>query len=119
MAWTISFGSDLLIAPVLRAEVTQRSVYLPAGDWYDYWTGQRYTGGNSINVPVTLSSIPIFVRGGAFVFSQPVVQNTSEMPGQPLQVALFPGAASSERWFYEDDGATFDYKRGAFARRRF
>ena len=112
------FGSDLLIAPVLRAEVTQRGVYLPAGDWYDYWSGEHYAGGKWLTVPVTLSSIPIFVRGGAFVFTQPVVQHTGEMSGQPLDVVLFPGA-SSERWLYEDEGNGFDYRRGVFARRRF
>ena len=112
------FGSDLLVAPVLRAEVSQRGVYLPSGDWYDYWTGQQFAGGKSIDVPVTLSSIPIFVRGGAFVFAQPVVQHTGEMPGQPLNVTLFPSGAS-ERWLYEDGGNGFDYRRGAFARRRF
>jgi alpha-glucosidase len=112
------FGSDLLIAPVLRAETTQRSVYLPAGDWYDYWSGAHYTGGKWIVVPVTLASIPIFVRGGAFVFAQPVVQHTGEMAGQTLEVTLFPNA-SSERWLYEDAGNGFEYQRGGFARRRF
>ncbi len=112
------FGSDLLIAPVLRAGVTERGVYLPRGDWYDYWTGKHHGGGKWITVPVTLSSIPIYVRGGAFVFRQPVVQHTGQMPGQPLEVAVFPHGAS-ERWLYEDDGTSFDYRRGVFARRRF
>ncbi|GAC1437973.1 MAG: glycoside hydrolase family 31 protein [Thermoanaerobaculia bacterium] len=112
------FGPDLLIAPVLREAQTRRGVYLPKGEWYDYWTGQHHDGGKWIDVPVTLSSIPIFVRGGAFVFGQPVVQNTGEMPGQNLEVSLFPIGAS-ERSFYEDEGNGFDYKRGVFARRRF
>ena len=60
----------------------------------------------------------MFVRDGAFVFTQPVVQHTGEMPGHPLDVTLFPGAPS-ERWLYEDDGNSFDYRRGVFARRRF
>ncbi len=112
------FGSDLLVAPVLREAATEQGVYLPAGDWYDYWTGEQFTGGKWIGVPVTLSSIPIFVRSGAFVFTQPVVQHTGEMPGQPLNVTLFPGVAS-ERWLYEDAGNGFEYQRGGFARRRF
>lgn len=112
------FGSDLLIAPVLRAGARERGVYLPRGDWYDYWTGERIAGGRGITVPVTLASIPIFVRGGAFVFSQPVVQHTGQMPGQPLEVTLYP-SGSSERWLYEDAGNGFDYQRGGFARRRF
>jgi alpha-glucosidase len=112
------FGADLLIAPVLSEGAKSRGVYLPAGDWYDYWTGAHYTGPRGVDVPVTMASIPIFVRGGAFVFQQPVVQHTGQMPGQPLEVTLFP-SPSSERWLYEDDGSSFDYQRGAFARRRF
>ncbi|HEX9501153.1 MAG TPA: TIM-barrel domain-containing protein, partial [Thermoanaerobaculia bacterium] len=108
------FGSDLLIAPVLRDGATQRGVYLPAGDWYDYWSGEHYVGPKGINIPVTLSSIPIFVRGGAFLFTQPVVQHTGEMPGQPLIVSAFP-SASSERWLYEDAGNGF----GPSVRRKF
>ena len=66
------FGSGLLAAPVLHEGATQRDVYLPAGDWFDYWTGQQFTGGQTIHPPVSLASIPIFVRGGAFIFRQPV-----------------------------------------------
>ena len=108
------FGSDLLVAPVLTPEASGRGVYLPAGEWFDYWTGERYAGGRGIGVRVTQASIPMFVRGGAFIFTQPVVQHTGEMPGQPLLVTLFP-AASSDSWLYEDAGNGF----GASARRRF
>jgi alpha-glucosidase (family GH31 glycosyl hydrolase) len=112
------FGSDLLVAPVLRAEVTEREVYLPAGEWYDFWTGERREGGHGFKLPVTMESIPVFVRGGAFVFREPVVQHTGEMAGQPLRVVVYPAAQSSAT-LYEDDGETLDYQRGAFLRRRF
>ena len=56
------FGSDLLVAPVLREGATSRGLYLPAGEWYDFWTGARVTGGKGIDMAVTLASIPIFVR---------------------------------------------------------
>ena len=112
------FGGDLLIAPVLREAASVREVYLPKGEWYDFWTGRPVAGGTSITVPVTLSSLPIFARAGAFVFRQPVIQHTGEMSGQPLLVTVNPSAAS-ERWLYEDDGATPAYEKGAFARRRF
>ena len=105
------FGADLLVAPVLREGATEREVYLPKGDWYDFWTGQRHSGGTRIRVPVTLASLPIFVRAGAFLFRQPVVQHTGEMPGQPLRLGIFPGPAT-EATLYEDDGETLDYTRG-------
>ena len=47
-----------LAAPVLHEGETERSVYLPKGDWFDYWTGHRFVGGQSVTVPVTLASIP-------------------------------------------------------------
>jgi alpha-glucosidase len=112
------FGSDLLVAPVLREAVTEREVYLPKGDWYDFWTGQRQAGGASIRVPVTLASIPIFVKEGAFIFQQPSIQHTGEMSGQPLRVTVFP-AARSERVLYEDDGQTREYLKGVWMTRRF
>jgi alpha-glucosidase len=110
-------GRDLLVAPVLREAQPQRDVYLPAGDWYDYWTGKLVKGGRRISVPVTLESIPIYVRAGAFLFTQPVVQHTGQMPGQPLRVSVYPGTRS-EAELYEDDGESPDYKDGAFSKRR-
>jgi len=114
----LMFGSDVLVAPVLREAQTERGVYLPAGDWYDYWTGRAVKGGRWIDVPVTIESIPMYVRAGAFLFTQPVVQNTGEMAGQPLRVSVYPAPRSSAE-LYEDDGESLDYEDGAFARRRF
>ena len=112
------FGRDLLVAPVVQEAATERSVYLPAGDWYDFWTGRRQVGPGTIRVPVTIESLPVFVRGGAFVFRQPVVQHTGEMSGQPLEVDVYP-ASGSEARLYEDDGETREYLKGAFLERRF
>ena len=112
------FGDDLLIAPVLLEGATQRDIYLPEGDWYNYWTGEQVKGGQTIHMPVTLKSIPMFVRAGGFIFSQPVVQSTDEMPGNPLEVLIAP-AKSSESWLYEDDGETPGYRDGHFMKRQF
>jgi alpha-glucosidase len=112
------FGPSLLVAPVLREAVTEHQVYLPAGAWFDYWTGKRYQGGRGHSLPVTLETLPLFVREGAFVFRQPVVQNTGEMPGQPLRVAVYP-APQSQATFYEDEGEGFAYRDGGFSRRTF
>jgi alpha-glucosidase len=111
------FGSDLLVAPVLREGTTEREVYLPKGEWFDFWTGQRYGGNTRLRLRVTLASIPIFVRAGAVLFSQPVVQHTGEMAGQPLRVRVYPGPAR-EATLYEDDGETLAYQRGGWLLRR-
>ncbi|HEY2081283.1 MAG TPA: glycoside hydrolase family 31 protein [Verrucomicrobiae bacterium] len=112
------FGSDLLVAPVLSENATEREVYLPKGEWFDYWTGQQHAGGKSVHVPVTIDSIPMFVRGGGFIFRQPVVQATDEMPGKPLRVLVAP-AADSKSALYEDDGESPDYRNGDFMTRSF
>lgn len=112
------FGSDLLVAPVLWEGAESRYVYLPPGDWFDYWTGKQYTGDTTIQVPVTIDSIPMFVRGGGFIFRQPVVQNTGQMPGNPLHVLIAP-ATESESSLYEDDGHSLKYKDSDFMKRRF
>ncbi len=112
------FGPDLLVAPVLREGATEREVYLPQVDWFDYWTGRPLAGGRTIHVPATLDSFPLFVRGGAFIFRQPVVQSTDEMPGKPLRVLVAP-ARESEASFYEDDGGTLNYRKGDSVKRRF
>jgi alpha-glucosidase len=112
------FGADLLVAPVLWEGATEREIYLPKCDWYDYWTGRRYQGGGVIHVPVTLDSLPLFVRGGAFIFREPVVQDTDEIPGKPLRILVAP-AQHSESTLYEDDGETLNYRRGDFLKRRF
>jgi alpha-glucosidase len=112
------FGRDLLIAPVLREGERVREAYLPGGEWFDFWTGSRYEGGTAVRVPVTLESLPVFVRGGAFVFRQPVIQHTGQMPGQALEVHVYPAAASAAT-LYEDDGETLGYRQGASMRRTF
>ena len=112
------FGSDLLIAPVLFEARTEREVYLPKGTWFDFYTGRQYAGGASIRVPLTMSSIPVFVRGGGLIFRQPVVQHTDEMPGQALRVFAYP-SPSAKASLYEDAGQGFGYQKGDFVQRTF
>jgi alpha-glucosidase len=114
----VMFGRDLLVAPVLWPNASERSVYLPAGTWVDFWTGARFAGGRSHRVAVTLGSIPIFVKAGAFVFEHPVVQHSGELPGQPLIVDVMPGG-NGETVLYEDDGETTEYARGVSTTRQF
>ncbi|HEY3862518.1 MAG TPA: TIM-barrel domain-containing protein [Verrucomicrobiae bacterium] len=112
------FGADLLVAPVLWEGATDRAVYLPKGDWLDYWTGKRFEGGRSVDVPAPLESIPVFVRAGGFVFRQPVVQNTEEMAGNSLEVLAAP-SDNSTAILYEDDGTTLAYTNSVFLERQF
>ncbi len=112
------FGDGLLVAPVVEQGARQRVLYLPAGAWFDYWTGQRYEGGRDVSLDVTLTSIPILVRGGRAVFRGPIVQHTGEIDDQrELEMVLYPGEGARAE-VYEDDGSTMTYQDGQFATHR-
>jgi len=112
------FGSDLLVAPVLIEGATSREVYLPAGEWFNFWTGEKIVGPKQITVEAPLDILPLFVRGGAAIPMQQVVQYTDEAPINPLTLDIFP-AADSTASHYEDDGFSYEYERGNYARTRF
>jgi alpha-glucosidase (family GH31 glycosyl hydrolase) len=59
------FGRDLLVCPVVEADVSRWTIYLPAGGWYSLWDGEKYDGKTTIEVDVPLDRIPVFVREGA------------------------------------------------------
>jgi alpha-glucosidase len=58
-------GDELLVAPIVKPDVTSRLVYLPRGIWYDFWTNKKYQGGTMVRVDAPLETVPMFVRGGA------------------------------------------------------
>src|SRR5208283_3327075 len=105
------FGKNLLVAPVVEKGATTRTVYLPRGVWYDYWTGERIDGGREIIRPVDLETIPLYVPGGSILPLGPVKQFTSQKVDGPLSVSIYPGADASFL-LYEDDGTSFNYRKG-------
>jgi alpha-glucosidase (family GH31 glycosyl hydrolase) len=112
------WGRDLLIAPVYRKGATSRDVYLPPGDWYDWWTGARTTGGRSITTDVDLATMPIYVRAGALVPVDPIRQYTSEPVTAPTTLRVYRGANGAFT-LYEDDGISQEYLRNVATMTRF
>lgn len=111
------FGDDLLVAPVINQGERERGVYLPRGTWYDYWTERRATGPAAVSVEAPLDRIPIFVRGGAIIPTQQVVEFVDQAPINPLTFEIYPEGESS-RDYYEDDGLSFDYRQGVWLRQQ-
>jgi alpha-glucosidase (family GH31 glycosyl hydrolase) len=105
------WGRDILVAPVVEKDATERKLYLPKGVWYDFWTGEKHDGGVEITRPVDLTTIPLYMRAGAIVPMGPVKQYTGEKVDGPLNIAIYPGA-DGDFLLYEDDGSTFDYRKG-------
>ena len=105
------WGADMLVAPVVEKGATSRKLYLPRGLWHDYWTGEHVQGGREIDRVVDLTTSPLYVRAGAIIPMGPVKQYTSEPSDEPLTMVVYPGADGESQW-YEDDGRSFDYRRG-------
>lgn len=105
-------GDALLVAPVLQAGVLRRSVYLPAGEWYDFWTNERLDGGQTIEVPAPLERLPLFVRAGAVLPMWPEMQYVNPQAVQALLYRVYPG--EFETVLYEDDGDGFAYRDGEY-----
>jgi alpha-glucosidase/alpha-D-xyloside xylohydrolase len=109
------WGRDILVSPVLEKGAATRRLYLPRGGWFDFWTEERVEGGREIDRTVDLETMPLHVRAGAILPFGPVRQYADEPVGDTLFVTIYPGADGSFE-LYEDDGATFDYLRGASSR---
>jgi alpha-glucosidase len=110
-------GDDLLVAPIVKPDVTRRLVYLPAGSWYDYWTNKKYVGGTMISVEAPLDVVPMFVRAGAIIPVGPALNYVGEKPVDPITFNIYPDdAGTASTTLYEDDGLTPAYKNGNFRR---
>jgi len=133
-AWEVAdeflFGRSLLVAPVLHAQYTPEEVafdstpvdftparstqvYLPKGtDWYDFWTGARLKGGQTVTRETHLDTVPLYVRAGGIIPLGPDVQYTDEKPWDALEIRVYPGA-DGRFILYEDEGDGYAYEQGA------
>jgi alpha-D-xyloside xylohydrolase len=107
------FGPAFMVSPVATAGATSRSVYLPAGTWYDFWTGASVPGGASITAPAPLNQIPLHVRAGSIVAMGPEIQYATER-ADTIELRTYPGANGSFT-FYEDEGDNYNYEQGKYA----
>ena len=102
------WGRNLLVAPVLSKGARERKLYLPRGQWSDWWTGETYEGGRAITRAVDLATLPLFVRAGSIIPLDPVRQFTMQAVTDPTELRIFPGT-DGEFTLYDDDGHTLDY----------
>jgi alpha-glucosidase (family GH31 glycosyl hydrolase) len=105
------WGSDILIAPVYEKNAVSRTLYLPNGDWYDWWTNEKQAGGANITRAVDLATMPIYVKAGAIIPVDPIRQYTSQAVNQPTELKIFSGA-DGQFTLYDDDGSSQEYLKG-------
>ena len=114
-AWL--FGQWLLVSPVVEQGQTSKRIYLPAGQWTDWFTGKTYAGGQTVDVPVdakTWHDIPLFIRDGAIIPTQPVMDYVGQHPVTTVTVEVFPSSRATHFDYYDDDGQTYACEKGVF-----
>lgn len=111
-------GSSILCAPVVKEGVVARDVYLPDGEWYDFYSGEKFKGKQYISVKAPVNTVPLFIKAGSVLpIASVAVEHLSQLDKTPVNYLVYPdkdGRAAGE--LYQDDGATPAYLQGAFER---
>jgi alpha-glucosidase/alpha-D-xyloside xylohydrolase len=102
----------MLVAPVIEKGAKARRVYLPAGSWLDWWTGEKVEGKRWVEKPVDLATLPLYVRAGAIIPLDPVRQFTGQSVNEPTTLRVHPGANGTFT-LYDDDGQSLGYRDGS------
>lgn len=116
-------GSDLLVAPVVKEGLRSRRVYLPAGTaWVNWWTGERFEGGQEHTIDAPLDRLLIFGRAGSMIPTQDVIQHTGEMAGSPITLNVIVGITperAETAVLYQDAGEGYGYRQSSWREIRF
>ncbi|MGZ3778607.1 MAG: glycoside hydrolase family 31 protein, partial [Mucilaginibacter sp.] len=108
------FGPAFLVNPVTGKGETGRKVYLPRSEgWYDFWTGEKLSGGKSINAASPIDRIPLYVRAGSIIPMGPEVEYATQEPNKVIELRIYPGA-DGRFTFYEDENDNYNYEKGRY-----
>ena len=107
------WGRDLLVAPVYEKGATNKQIYLPEGNWYDWWTNEKHSGAQTISRTVDISVMPIYVKAGAIIPVDPIKQYTSEKTNEPTTLKVYT-ASDGVYSLYEDDGISMEYLKSNY-----
>ncbi len=110
------FGPSILVAPV-ESNKDLTKVYLPEGNWYDFFTDHQINGNTEIIAECPIDRLPLYVRGSSIIPMRENSGATTTDHGDKLEIHLYKGDTNSSFLLYEDDGTSFDYEAGIFSTR--
>lgn len=105
-------GEDILTAPVVQEGQTKRAVYLPAGEWIDFWNGVEYAGQNTILVDAPLNKLPLFIKKDTILPWGKEVSHISDEPDETMTFRVF--GDDGKYVHYQDNGTDFKYQDGEY-----
>jgi len=128
------FGKSLLVCPVTKpmytkiriqgndttnvedfSKIKNKEIYLPRGtDWIDFWTGKKYTGGQTVEKGTPIDIMPLYVKAGSIIPFGPKVQYATEKKWDDLEIRIYPGA-DGEFTLYEDENDNYNYEKGSYS----
>jgi alpha-D-xyloside xylohydrolase len=128
------FGKSLLVCPVTRpmyskisihdndttnvedfSKIKDEEVYLPEGtDWYDFWSGEKHSGGQTLNKVTPIDIIPLYVKAGSILPIGPKVQYATEKKWDELEIRVYPGT-DGKFTLYEDENDNYNYEKGSYS----
>ncbi|TCT22447.1 alpha-glucosidase [Melghiribacillus thermohalophilus] len=107
-------GDNVIVAPIMSPGVTDRAVYLPEGEWADYFSGDMYEGNKVHLIHAELDQLPVFIKRGTIIAHGSMKQSTMEKDKQMTFHVYAHHQGNYQYTFYDDDGETFDYEKGKF-----
>jgi alpha-D-xyloside xylohydrolase len=108
------FGPSILVNPVYIQGAKSRSVYLPQATWYDFWTGEKLEGDQTLQAAAPLDKLPLYVRAGSILPLGPTMEWTTQKQEDPIELRVYPGA-DGDFLLYEDENDNYDYEKGVHA----
>lgn len=109
------FGNQILVCPILEPNALGRRMYIPRGQWYNYWTNKLVTGGKEMWVDTDYDEIPVFIKAGSVIPKYPVQQYVGELEFDELTLDLYYKEGKEKSVVYEDAQDGYDYKKGRFS----
>ncbi|QJP34392.1 glycoside hydrolase family 31 protein [Nonlabens sp. Ci31] len=111
------FGDQILVCPILEPNAKGRRMYIPRGEWYNFWTRETITGGKEAWVDADIDEIPLFVKAGSIIPRYPVMQYVGEKKIEFLTLDVYYTIGKEKSVVYEDAADGYDYKKGRFSLR--
>ncbi len=109
------FGNQILVCPILEPNALGRRMYIPQGQWYNYWTKEIITGGKELWIDTKYDEIPVFVKAGAIIPKYPVQQYVGELDFDELELDVYYYFGKEKSLVYEDAQDGYDYKKGRYS----
>jgi alpha-glucosidase len=114
-----TFGDKILIAPISDYGARTKNVYLPAGNWFNYWTNERLQGGREYQVDADMDSMPIFIKAGAIIPLAPIMQYVGEFEIEEMTLNVYYSEYEAHSLLFEDHDDTFAYEQDIYLEKKY